>query len=467
LRLTKLAPLLAVLTLAACQTPEVAPTIVASPQSTGYARGIDMPTDSSDVLSELQGRRWLDFVARYYRDPSSRWPPLTASEARRLAALGVKIVTVWEWHSHDPAYFSYATGYNDALNASRQAKGVGQPPGSAIYFAVDFNARGSQLDSVDQYFRGVNAGLAAAGGGRPEYKIGVYGSGAVCAAMRGAGLAHYAWLSGSTAWEGTAGYNDWNIKQAAQGGRFGNLSFNHDANEAWNDYGGFQLGNYASAATPAAVVVMAAAVAPAAAATLVNDAVTSIIPPPAPATPPPPASPIASVAPVAPPAPAAAPVQAAAPPAPISAAPAMAQMVPAAPTAPAAEVAALVAAEPQVAVAAVPRMVVEPEEPRPARRSSKPSATSAKPPRERNAARAAKGSQASKPKVYAAASSRALAIPPRHAVGSAPGGSHEPAHKASVSSRSGDHAAHPQPGKAAAAHRSDRPARQHTEQRQP
>jgi hypothetical protein len=460
--LTKLAPLLAVLTLAACQTPEVAPTIVASPQSTGYVRGIDMPTDSSDVLSELQGRRWLDFVARYYRDPSSRWPPLTASEARRLAALGVKIVTVWEWHSHDPAYFSYATGYNDALNAYRQAKGVGQPPGSAIYFAVDFNARGSQLDPVDQYFRGVNAGLAAAGGGRSEYKIGVYGSGAVCAAMRGAGLAHYAWLSGSTAWEGSAGYNDWNIKQAAQGARFGNLSFNHDANQAWNDYGGFQLGNYASAASPAAAVVMAAAVALAAAATssmtplprsyrrLLRDTPPRLRRSPGRA---------GGASPCRGPRPAAAP-------APISAAPAMAQMVPAAPTAPAAKSlrwwprSRKWRSPRSPASSWSPKSRDQPDGHRNRRRQ-------ALPPRERNAARAAKGSQASKPKVYAATSSRALAIPPRHAVGSAPVGSHEPAHKASVSSRSGDHAAHPQPGKAAAAHGSDRPARQHTDQRQP
>ncbi|HWB48176.1 MAG TPA: glycoside hydrolase domain-containing protein, partial [Stellaceae bacterium] len=255
-----------------------------------YARGIDMATDSSDVAAQLQGRHWLDFVARYYRDPASRWPALSLSEAQRLSALGVKIVTVWEWHSSDPGYFTYATGYNDALSAVRQAKAVGQPPGSAIYFAVDFNARGSAMLAVDQYFRGINAGLAAAGRGRPEYRVGVYGSGAVCAAVRGSGLAQYAWLSGSTAWDGTAGYNDWNIRQAAQGARFANLSFSHDANEARSDYGGFQIGNYAKAAPPTVEPVMAVAnAAPVAAATLVSSAVASMAPrpaAPAPAAPP-------------------------------------------------------------------------------------------------------------------------------------------------------------------------------------
>jgi Rv2525c-like, glycoside hydrolase-like domain len=225
--------LVAALILSACQSVP-APHVE---QPRGLARGVDLPTDASDVLNELRGGR-LDFVARYYRDPTSRWPALTAPEARRLSSLGLKIVTVWEWHSHDPAYFTYGSGYGDAVKAYRQAKAVGQPPGSAIYFGVDFNARGPDLYRVDNYFRGVAAGLTAASRGRPEYRVGVYGSGAVCAAVKAAGLARYAWLSNSRAWAGSAGYTGWNIKQV---GRFANLSFSHDANEARDDYGGFRV----------------------------------------------------------------------------------------------------------------------------------------------------------------------------------------------------------------------------------
>lgn len=451
MKLTGLAPLLAVLLLAACSTPEVAPTT--APPSTGYARGIDMATDSSDVVGELRGRPWLQFVARYYRDPASRWPALSPSEARRLAALGVKIVTVWEWHSTDPAYFTYATGYNDALNASRQAHNVGQPPGSAIYFAVDFNARGAALYQVDQYFRGVNAGLAAAGSGRARYKVGVYGSGAVCDAVRTAGLAHYSWLTGSTAWDGTAGYSSWNIRQAAQGARFANLSFSHDANEARNDYGAFQLGQYAE--NPAAEVVTAAAAAPAAAAALVTSAVTSVVPQPTTAVPPPPPIP-AAAAPVAAPAPApATQIAAAPPPAPhapvppifhaaaspsvIHAAPAplppspapvrMARAEPAKPSGPAAEVAALAAAEP------------------PAHERSAAHATH--PAKEGATRHVAKEQAAEKHKVVAAsASPRAIAAAaPLHHQAEA----REPAHKASASRHGEERIAHVQTAKAAAA----------------
>ena len=76
--------------------------------------------------------------------------------------------------------------------AYQQARAVGQPNGSAIYFAVDYNAPERDIvGAVQQYFRGVRAALAAAGGGSPPYRVGVYGSGAVCTYMKGLQLADY------------------------------------------------------------------------------------------------------------------------------------------------------------------------------------------------------------------------------------------------------------------------------------
>jgi len=56
--------------------------------------------------------------------------------------------------------------------------------------------------------------------------------------MRRAGLAQYTWLTNSTSWAGTLNYYDWNIRQ---GGHFSVLSFDHDSNEAKDDYGGFRV----------------------------------------------------------------------------------------------------------------------------------------------------------------------------------------------------------------------------------
>jgi glycoside hydrolase-like protein len=228
--------LLAVLVLAACTSEPPPPIVEASPPA-GFARGIDLPTDARDVSLELKGSH-LDFVARYYRDPASRWPALSAAEARTVSSSAMKLVALWESHSHRPDYFSYASGYSDAIAAYRQAKAVGQPPGSAIYFAVDYNAQEPDVSGpVDQYFRGIAAGLAATGQA-PEYRVGVYGSGTVCDHLKRARLAEYAWLSNSTAWTGYDSFTDWDIRQ---GPRMPSLSFSQDSNEARGEYGSFRV----------------------------------------------------------------------------------------------------------------------------------------------------------------------------------------------------------------------------------
>ncbi len=247
LRGRNLAASLLVLLLAACGAPPppLPPPLPSVARIPGI-NGVDLPTDASDVLGELRTSR-LDFVARYYRDPSSRWPPLTAAEAQRLSSLGLKIVAVWESHSGTPAYFSYAQGYWDGISAYREGVAAGQPANTAIYFAVDFNAGAVHLYQVDQYFRGINAAFAAASRGGPGYRIGVYGSGVVCDAVTRARLARYSWLSNAHAWAGYDNYTRWNIRQR---GPFANLSFNHDADEARGDYGAFSLASYAPRPTP-------------------------------------------------------------------------------------------------------------------------------------------------------------------------------------------------------------------------
>lgn len=235
----KLLWLLPLVVLAGCSDAPPPPLPVAvTPPLPGFAQGIDMPRDARDVAMELKGSH-LDFVARYYRDPASHWPTLTAAEARTVSSSGKKLVAVWESHSHRPDYFSYSSGYYDAMAAYRQARAVGQPPGSAIYFAVDYNAPEADImGRIDQYFRGVSNGLIAAAGHVPEYRVGVYGSGAVCDYLKRAHLAEFAWLSNARSWSGYDSFADWDIRQS---GRAGGLSFDQDANEARGDYGGFKI----------------------------------------------------------------------------------------------------------------------------------------------------------------------------------------------------------------------------------
>lgn len=231
--------LLLVVVVAGCQSVPPKRAAVEAPRTAGVAKGIDLATDVRDVSLELKDSV-VDFVARYYRHPTSRWPTLSAEEARTVSSMGKHLVAVFESHSHKPDYFSHESGYLDGMTAYRQAKAIGQPAGSAIYFAVDYNAPQPDISGpIDRYFRGVHAGLAAAAAGRaPEYRVGVYGSGAVCDYMKRVRLAQYAWLSGSTAWSGYGSFADWNIRQNR---RSASLSFNHTANDARGDYGAFKV----------------------------------------------------------------------------------------------------------------------------------------------------------------------------------------------------------------------------------
>ena len=224
------------LALAGCGGKE--PPVAFGPSGPGVSRGIDMATDARDVSQELKGSG-LHFVARYYRDPASRLPPLSVEEARAVTAAGMNLVTVWQYKSNKPEHFSYASGQADGMAAHRQAKAVGQPPGTAIYFAVDYNVPEAEIRGlIDPYFRGVAAGLAAAAGKSREYRIGVYGSGAVCGYLKAVRLAEYAWLSHSRAWAGYASFGNWDIKQSS---RSAALSFDHDMNEARGEFGAFTV----------------------------------------------------------------------------------------------------------------------------------------------------------------------------------------------------------------------------------
>ena len=75
---------------------------------------IDLAADVSQNINELKARR-IDFVARYYRPPQSRWPALSPGEAQLLAAQGLKIVAVWEWHSRYPAHFTWVSRRPQAI----------------------------------------------------------------------------------------------------------------------------------------------------------------------------------------------------------------------------------------------------------------------------------------------------------------------------------------------------------------
>ncbi|APW37983.1 hypothetical protein RD110_12915 [Rhodoferax koreense] len=155
------------------------------------------------------------FVIRYYsRTTTQPQKQLRPKEAAELARAGLQIAVVYQDRARQEEDFGLARGRLDGASAFASAGQVGQPSGSAIYFAVDTDFSAKQIrDVVLPYFKGVHAALDAASGGSSHFRVGVYGSGLTCRLLRQAGLVDLAWLAEATGWAESKTFTDWDIKQ--------------------------------------------------------------------------------------------------------------------------------------------------------------------------------------------------------------------------------------------------------------
>lgn len=194
-------------------------------------------------------------VIRYYsRDtirPSKR---LSREEALALSAAGLRLGVVHEARRGDLASsFEHASGVADARYARTYGTStIGQPPGSVIYFAVDFDATAAEVrDLVIPYFRGVNDAFAESTG-EHDYQIGAYGSGAACSALLDAHLVKKTWLAQSRGWRGHNTFlasNRWDLLQAMPATVAG-LDCDPDTAQDGRDFGDFVPGIPGAVATP-------------------------------------------------------------------------------------------------------------------------------------------------------------------------------------------------------------------------
>ena len=168
-----------------------------------------MATGFDTYLAEDAGRqartiksKGYSFVGMYYFDKSGFKQQLTKAVALALSAEMLYVVSVYEngYPTHS-AYFSAAQGATDGAMAVQRATEAGQPKGTPIYAAVDFDAMQRDLIAITAYFKSYHAVLKAHG-----YISGVYGNGLVCSALVAGELAGKTWLSGATAWRG---YSFW------------------------------------------------------------------------------------------------------------------------------------------------------------------------------------------------------------------------------------------------------------------
>jgi Rv2525c-like, glycoside hydrolase-like domain/Uncharacterized protein conserved in bacteria (DUF2272) len=209
------------------------------------SRGISTNRRVTNRVTCLQ-QHGIDFVCRYYSHTTQQAEKrITPPEADAIVQAGMNIVTVYEDGPTNPGYFSRGRGQRDATHAHAAAQEIQQPAGSAIYFAVDFDANIADTNGpITEYFEGVKDGLTQAGG--PDYEIGVYGSGRVCSRIKeDRNLVKYSWLAESTGWAGSGSYATFNIKQIIATNDLcqldGGVGGDYEDNISTTDYGAFPL----------------------------------------------------------------------------------------------------------------------------------------------------------------------------------------------------------------------------------
>lgn len=121
-----------------------------------------------------------DFVCRYLSYDDSK--NLSLNEAITYSSAGIDLVVVWE-SSGSGATGGYQQGMADANHALAQARALGKPTGAPIYFAVDFDAAGPEIES---YFRGVASLLG------PE-RAGIYAGLDAIEYIMDRRIVHWAW----------------------------------------------------------------------------------------------------------------------------------------------------------------------------------------------------------------------------------------------------------------------------------
>jgi glycoside hydrolase-like protein len=173
---------------------------------------IDTPQNAGKVAAMLAAQNVKVVVRFFARKPQPGLrEKVMASDGNMIDGVreptilirnGLSIVSLYQYRNNLPEKFlkgledtgsAKAEVAADVKAALEQARLVGQPEGSAIYFGIDFNANRAGVDAVLEYFRAVNQTVGN------HYAIGVYGNGFINRILRQEKLVAYNWLSVSRA----------------------------------------------------------------------------------------------------------------------------------------------------------------------------------------------------------------------------------------------------------------------------
>lgn len=155
------------------------------PMATTPTPGIDCATPLTASAAKQIAAAGYKFAARYLVPATYTWKRLTLTEAQAITAAGMQIISVFETTA-DRAKGGAASGQADGAAALKEAQAIAQTAGSAIYFAVDYDAQPADYNAIEAYLKAAASQIAG-------YEAGVYASYAVIEEMYKRGACKHFW----------------------------------------------------------------------------------------------------------------------------------------------------------------------------------------------------------------------------------------------------------------------------------
>lgn len=141
--------------------------------------------------------------------PDERPKALTLNEINIIKEVGLSLFPIYQDGGAERQHFhDKSQGYYDALEAIGAALRLGISKGTTIYFAVDFDCFGYEVDEyIIPYFKEVNNCFNNKTINIKDYKVGIYAPRYVCSTVSGLNLASTSFVADmSTGFSGNLGF---------------------------------------------------------------------------------------------------------------------------------------------------------------------------------------------------------------------------------------------------------------------
>ncbi|EJO5349116.1 DUF1906 domain-containing protein [Clostridium botulinum] len=141
---------------------------------------------------------------------------MTPEEIQTIFANGLRLFPIFEVGGYQNSYFTSSQGTEDAMSAMETAMNLGFGKGTIIYFAVDYDAYGSNIpNNVMPYFSAIKNQFNA---NNPQnYRIGIYAPRRICTLVAEKGYSCSSFVCDmSSGFSGNLGYplpKDWAFDQ--------------------------------------------------------------------------------------------------------------------------------------------------------------------------------------------------------------------------------------------------------------